>query len=347
MSVLLVVLLCTSICRADGKDETYRERLEYNPATGQWVELPPPIPGTEEGDLAIARERLAKGEYKKAREAFANWFKMYPDSVHRPEALFYAAETEVSAVDEAPHAGDLMQAYKYLQELIQGWPGSELSERALRKELIIAEMILFKGRKQKIWKGTLWLSATEEALQMLDRIIDDLAKGKPIAEQALRLKADYHFQAGEFEEAEIAYSRLNKEFPRGRYQKIAILRSGESALGRFPGVNFDEADLLEAEVYFQDFQTRYPQDSEPYAVPQKLGRIKESRAEKDYVVGQYYERVKQYKAAAFYYRQVDKNYPATTWATQARNRLIALGEIQPTYPAGEATSEPVTQTEGD
>lgn len=325
-----VAAFTPSVCLAgDGKDETYRERLEYNAATGQWVELPAPIAGTEDGDLAIARAMLAKGDFKKARKAFGEWFKMYPESAHRPEALFYAAETEVSAIDEASRAGDLIRAYEYLQELLQGWPGSELADRALRKELIIAEMILFKGRKQKVWKGTLWLSATEEALQMLDRIIDDLAKNTPIAEQALRLKADYHYQTGEFEEAEIAYSRLVREYPRGRYQKIAMLRSGESALGRFPGVQFDEADLLEAEVYLQDFQQRYPQDAEPYAVPQKLGRIKETRAEKDFTVGRYYERVKQYKAAAFYYRQVEKNYSATTWAVEARNRLMALGEIAP------------------
>ncbi|HUN79972.1 MAG TPA: outer membrane protein assembly factor BamD [Phycisphaerae bacterium] len=350
-AALAPLSLANSICRAAGKDkdkdEVYRERLEYDPATGQWIELAAPIPGTDGGDLAIARAYLAKAEYKKAREAFALWFKVWPDSPHRPEALFYAAETEVSAVDEDPRGGDLFKAYDWLQELLQGWPGSELADRALRKELIIAEMILFKNRKHKVWKGTLWLSATDEALTMLDKIIDDLARGTPIAEQALRLKADYHYQAGEFEEAEIAYSRLNKDFPRGRYQKIALLRSGESALGRFPGVNFDEADLLEAEVYFKDFSTRYPQDSEPYAVPQKLGRITESRAEKDYTVARYYERVKQYKAAAFYYRQVDKRYPSTTWAIQARERLIALGEMAPPMPAAEPTSEPVTQGEGD
>ncbi|MEK6642607.1 MAG: outer membrane protein assembly factor BamD [Planctomycetota bacterium] len=314
------------------EDETFRERLEFNATTGEWVALPPPIPGTEEGDLAIARAQLAKAEFKKARKSFGEWFKLYPESIHRPEALFYAAETEVSADDAATRGGDLIKAYDWLQELLQGWPGTELADRALRKELIIAEMILFKGRKQKVWKGTIWLSATDEAIMMLDRIIDDLARDTPVAEQALRLKADYHYQIGEFEEAEIAYSRLQRDFPRGRYHKIALLRSGESALGRFPGINFDEADLLEAEVYFQDFAQRFPQDSEPSAVPQKLARIKESRAEKDFTIGQYYERVKQYSSAIFYYRQVDTNYPATTWAMQARARLIELGAMEPQMP---------------
>jgi outer membrane protein assembly factor BamD (BamD/ComL family) len=349
--VLAVLLGAAGWCFA-GDEETYRERLEYNPATGQWVELAPPVPGTEEGDLAIARALLAKAEFKKARKAFAQWFKTYPDSARRPEALFYAAETEVSADDTKPRGGDLIQAYDWLQELIQGWPGSELADRALRKELIIAEMILFKGRKQKVWKGTLWLSATEEALHMLDKIIDDQARDTPVAEQALRLKADYHYQAGEFEEAELAYARLQRDFPRGRYHKIAALRSGESALARFPGVEFDEADLLEAELYLQDFQQKFPQDADPYGVPQKLVNIRERRAEKDYVIGRYYERVKKYDAAIYYYRQIEKNYGATTWAIQARNRLIALGamESQHVGPEPEPATQPaetVSQAEED
>jgi hypothetical protein len=152
-----------------------------------------------------------------------------------------------------------MQAHR-LEEVLDGWPGTDIADRALRKELIIAEMVLFKGRKQKVWK-VLWLSAEEETLTILDRIIDERARETPIAEQALRLKADYHYINGNFEEAETAYARLMREFPRGRYQKFAMLRAGESALARFPGVEFDDADLLEAEVYLKDFAQKYPKDA--------------------------------------------------------------------------------------
>lgn len=308
--------------------QTYHERFEFDPRTNQWTEVAPPVPGTDAGDLAIARGLLAQRQFKKARKLFKSWFKVYPASPHMPEALFYSAEVEISAEEERPRSGNLIKAYKNLQELLQGWPGNDLFERALRKEMLIAELILFKHRKQKVW-GFLWLSATEEALQMLDRIIDDFARETPIAEQALRMKADYHYQSGEFEEAELAYSRLLRDFPRGRYARFALLRSGESALGRFRGVEFDDADLLEAEVYFEDFEKRYPQDAESADIPQQLDRITEQRAEKDYLVARYYERVRKIDAAAFYYRWVMKTYPKTTWFAEARNRLIAIGGMEP------------------
>lgn len=309
--------------------ETYHERLEYDSATGTWVEIAAPIPGTEGGNLALARSLLARGEHKKARKAFKAWFKTYPDSLQWPEALFYAADTEISAEDQKPKRGDVMKAYGWLEELLEGWPDSQWVDRAIRKEMMIAEMLLSKKRKQRIWGGLLWLSAKEEALQMLDRIIDEWAPDKPLAEQALCLKADYHYQNGEFEEAELAFARLTREFPRGRYQKYSLLRSGQSALARFPGVRFDDADLLEAEVYLSDFHERYPEDAEVYLVPQMLERIRNSRAEKEYKIGRYYERTRKIEAAAFYYEVVGQNWPETTWASEARNRLIALGAIDP------------------
>ncbi len=326
--VVVVIFGCATYCAAQ-EDEAYHERLEYDAATGQWVEIAPPIPGTEAGDLALARSLLARGEYKKARKAFKTWFKTYVDSAHWPEALFYAAETEILAEDAKPKRGNLMKAYDRLEELLGGWSGTEMADRAIRKEMIIAEMLLFKGRKQKIWKGMLWLSGKEEALEMLDRIIDDWARDTPVAEQALRLKGDYHYLNGEFDEAEMAYARLARDFPRGRYHKLAMLRSGQSAFARFPGIEFDSADLLEAEVYLTDFQDRYPRDAGEYGVPQQLNRIRETRAQKEYSIGRYYERTRAVDAAAFYYDLVVQTWPETTWAAEAGARLVALGAVEP------------------
>lgn len=326
--LILTFLILPSVGFAQ-ENETFHERLEFDAETGKWIELPPPIPGTEGGDLAVARSMLARGEYKNARKAFKQWFKTYPDSSLWPEALFYAAETEVSAEDVKPRSGDLIQAYEWLETLLDGWRGNELADRALHKEFVIAQMLLFKDRKQKLWGGVLWLSATDEALDMLNKIIDLWAPGTPLAERALRFKADYHYQNGEFEEAEMAYSRLMREYPRGQHHRFAMLRSGQSALARFPGVEFDEADLLEAEVYLRDFHDRYPEESAEKSVPQLLKGITDRRAEKEYNIAQYYERTDEIDAAAYYYRWIVEHYPETTWSAQAQERLVALGALEP------------------
>lgn len=328
MLAFFAVLLLATVAVAQ-EAETYNERLEYDAETGQWIELPPPIPGTEGGDLAIARSLLARNEYKQARKAFKVWFKTHPESALWPEALFYAADTEILAEDADPKRGDLLWAHARLEELMDGWPGGDLADRALRKELIISEMLLFKGRKQRIWGGLLWLSGTEEALEILASLADVRAPDTPVAEQALRIKADYHYANGEFTEAEKTYARLVREYPRSRHHKVAMLRCGQSALARFPGVEFDEADLLESEVYLRDFYGRYPVEAAEHDVPQMLSRITESLAHKEFTVAQFYERTKHSGAAIYYYRWIAEKYPTTTWGAQAHNRLIELGGLEP------------------
>jgi len=310
---------------AADKTEKYAERQIFDPATGEWKPVAPPIAGTEDGDLELARSLLARSDFDGARNAFKAWFKAYPNSPRRPEALFYAADTEVSSEEANANSGDLMQAYRWYEELLEGWAGTELADRAIRRELIVAEMFLFKGKKQRVFKGAFRVGATDEALTMLDRIANEWAPNTPLAEQALRLKADYHYDAGEFEEAEEAYARLNREFGRGKYRRFALLRSGESALARFPGVKFDDADLLEAEVYFTDFEAKYPTYAAEADVASRLERIKDSKAEKDFLVGEYYERTKKTNAAIYYYRRVAATWPGTSWAVQANEKLGKLG----------------------
>ncbi|MBK8268168.1 MAG: outer membrane protein assembly factor BamD [Planctomycetes bacterium] len=285
--LIFIAPMAPAVAHAQAADETYFERLEFDPNSGEWKAIAPPIPGTAAGDLALARSLLARGEFEAARKAFENWFKVYTDSGLRSEALFYAAETEVSSEDAKRKSGTLIKAYEWLEELLEAWPGTELADRAMRKELIIAEMLLFKDRKVKKWKGMIWLNGEEEAIEMLNRLTDYWAPNSPLAEQALRVKADYHFINGEYEEAELAYSRLMREYPRGKYHKVAMLRSGQSALARFPGVEFDDADLLEAEVYFQDFQRAYPEQAAEYQIPQTLDRITESLAHKEYTIARF------------------------------------------------------------
>lgn len=329
MAVLIAAALAVPTSVLAQINDTYRERLEYDVNTGEWIEIPPPVPGTAGGDLAIGRGQLAQNQFKDARKTFKEWFKTYPDSELRREALFYSAETEIMAEDADPKSGDLMQAYDWLEEILEAWPGSDLADRAVRREIIIAEMLLFKDRKQRVWKGTFWLGAEDEALAMLSKVADTWAIGTPVAEQALRLKADYHYQHGQFDEAEITYARLMRDFPRGRYRKISLLRSGQSALARFPGIEFDDADLLEAEVYLRDFETQYPGESDAYRVPQTLTRIQDSLAEKDFNVARFYERTSRLDAAAYYYRFVMATWPDSTWASQSLERLTAIGGNMP------------------
>jgi len=322
---LILASLALVPCAAaqTAEEKSHAERLEFDPQTGRWNPIAAPLPGTEAGDLELARASLAREEFDAARSALKTWRDSHPDSERQAEGLFYSADVEVSAV-QAGHSGDLMKAYEWYERILDNHAGTPWADRALRRELIIAEMFLFKGVKQWVWGGVLRVSATEEALDILNRLIDQRAPGTALAEQALRLKADYHYNAGEFLEAEIDYARLARDYPRGRYERLALLRSADAAFAGFAGVDFDDKPLLEADERYRRYADQYPDSAAAEGVGQRLERIRENRAEKEFRTGRFYERTHQTRAAAYYYRFVVDKWPDTTAARDARARLELL-----------------------
>ncbi len=346
LAILLLAIAPSVAARAaDSLDSRAgRSQLTYDPKTQEWIESAPADPGSEAGDLEIARRLMAERKYPAARKAFKKWLKDYPDSQRRPEALFYAADTEVYAANDHK-ANDLWQAHEWYQEIMNGWAGTEWADRSLRRELIVAEIFLFKNGKRKVFKGLLRVSARDEALQILDQIIDQRAPNTPLAEQALMMQANYHFQRGEFEEAERVYARIIRDYPRGRGARLASQRSADAALASFAGVEFDDAPLLEADERYKQFAEKYPAAAEEAGVPATLLRIRDSRAEKEFSIASYYQRAKRPSAAAFYYRSVIANWPDTIWADKSRSQLESL-HVPPTAdatPVAPVTTPPATE----
>lgn len=316
-------MLLQSVAMAAKKQpiEQYAERLTYDPQTGEWLELAPADPSTPEGQLELARAILARGdssrEFRRARKLLKKWVQNNYDSPRYAEGLYYYADAEFQL-------GYFMKSYELYERLLDDYGATELAERAFRNELVIAEVFL-SGRWRKVWRGLIRLPAYDEALDILERIATNRAPGTPIAEMAIKTKADYYYGKGDFSDAEQEYARLAREFPRSRYVRLALLRSAQAAFAGFHGVRFDDGSLVEAEERFEQFRSKYPRAAEEENVPLLLEQIRNMRAHKEYTIGLYYQRTKHPTAAAYYYRCVMRYWPDTTWASMAEQRLANLG----------------------
>jgi len=311
-----------------GKDRPrFVETWRFDPQTGRWVEQAPPQPGTEDGDLDLARQSLARQDYKDALERVEAWIKAYGGSAPRyPEALYLKGTA-------ALELADYRKAHDTYKSLLTDFPGSPYADRALSGEFRISEQYL-AGQKRKAWRGLLRVRDYEEGIKILDDIVANHPDSE-LAEYALKTKADYYYQKGEFQLAEEEYARLGREFPNGRYEPYALLRSAQAALAAYPGPKFDDAGLVEAEERFRQYQQRYPQLAEAQRVPVLLDQIRAARGQKEYEIARFYERTRKRDAAAFYYRSTVENWPGTTWAAQAEARLALLGLGTWTPPASQ------------
>jgi outer membrane protein assembly factor BamD (BamD/ComL family) len=310
-----VCFLLVQQAASRGQQEQYRERQILDRQTDEWVEMPPEAaPPAPADELDQARSELAQNRPRQARKLLEKWIKANPDHERYYEAVFLLGE----ALFES---GRYYQAYERYEQVVENTAG-ELFHAALRREMDVARAFL-AGKKRIVWK-ILRLPAYDEALTILDRIWERVP-GTRLAEEALRIKADYHYNKGEMDLAQDDYALLAREYPAGRFVQLSMLRSAQAAEAAFPGVKFDDRPLVEAQERYQQLAAAYPAYAERENVPQRLVGLREKRADKDLEVARWYERVRQKAAAEFYYRQILKQYPGTLAEAEARQRLRALG----------------------
>jgi len=295
----------------------HAERMTYDPQIG-WTRTPEPIAGTEDGDLDIARQWMAREDYKAALKALKRWIKDYgPEGPRYPEALFLKATAHLER-------GDYRAAHDAYQALLNDFPGSEYAEQALSGEFHIAEQYL-AGKRRKAWWGLIRVRDYDGGIEILDDLITNYPD-TPLAEWAQMAKADYYFSRGEVELAEDEYAIFAREYPQSRWQPRALLGSARAALASFPGIKFDDAGLIEARERYTEFLRLYPAAAEQEGVPVILDQIAASRANKTVDIARFYEKTGHPAAARFYYRATVNRWPDTPAAVQARGRLAILGE---------------------
>ena len=317
------LLLVMAMCLVGGWTAQAQDRLRnlvYDPASKDWIEQAPPLPGTPEGQLYEIRVLIKDGSPRRA-------FSRLDDFVaqHGVDHPLYA-ETLILRAQALVAREEFEKAHEILQMFLAEFQGMELTGDALRLEFVVAEAFLggAKRRFLRVFK----IKDVDFGYRILDEIATDYPDS-PLAELALKRKGDHLARVGDHDLAELEYARMLREYPQSRYHRYALSRTAESALASFGGIEFDEAALIEAEERYRDYLAQYPAAAAGEGIGLILDSIRESRAEKDFRIGEYYERTEHVGSAVFYYRLVRQNYPDSIAASKARERLELLGAADP------------------
>jgi hypothetical protein len=329
--LLLLLGVLTAPARADD-DKPKARQMEFDPVTGEWVESPPPVEGTALGDYKLAAHELAQDEPEKAYRRIKKWHKTYGEGdLLYPDALLLRARCRIALED-------YYKAHEDLVILMDQFPNTDAGAQAVLYEFMVAEEFLVAGKRRKV-VGIPLLSGEDTGLESLDRISTEFPQS-PMAEQAVKTKADFFYEKSDFSLAELEYARLTQQFPRGKYRRYGTRRSADSALARFTGVEFDDAPLIEAEERYRTYLLEYPGVAEQEGIGLRMDQISAQRAEKEYLIARFYEKTKHPKSAVFYYQSVVRNWPESIAAGRARERLAELATaVEPESASQPAGSE--------
>jgi len=306
-----LVALMLTVCLAGLGQAQERYRLDD---AKQWQQQTFADPATPEGQLQTIRKTLAEDKAGKALKLAKKWIKQNPKHTLLPEAHLLRGDALVAK-------RLYFKALFDYELVIRGYPDRPQYVTAIEREYEIAR--LFSSGVKRRWLGTRILSASGEAEEIFIRIQERMP-GSEVGEKASLALGDHYFGRGEMGMATTAYDLFLENYPRSVHRERAMERLIWAGLATFKGPNFDPTGLLDAAQRIEQFQKEYPASAQRLGTAQMLTRIGEQLASKDLNLARWYEKRGKRVSAAFMYRRILNEHPATAAARTAEQRLAAL-----------------------
>lgn len=272
-------------------------------------------------DLLAARQfweegqvREAKGEWKRAVEAYRDLVRDYPRSPQAPEAQF-----RVGACLE--ELDDLYAAFQAYQALLEEFPGKGNLVEILSRQYEIGEAYL-QGRK--CWFLFLRIrSGLGRAEEIFRTVLNNatFSKVSPLAQFGLARTFQLR---GDYREAILEYEQVLRNYPGSEVIAPALYETGVCYYREALRADYDQREVDEAIRHLRRFVDSFPDDPQRSQAEEMVGELWDRKAEKSYEIARYYEKKGSPAGARIYYQEVADRYPESKYAGPARERLEKL-----------------------
>lgn len=270
--------------------------------------------------LPEARALYAKDDVKNARRYAESIWKGHPESEEAEEALFLLAQCRRRLRQGT-------RAFDNYQRFVDKYPNSRFSVG-----IALGEYELGTAYLRGEMPGFLFFGADPG---FGTRVLDHMQihfRNHSLADDALVRVADYFMEDEDYEQATDALKRLLAEYPRSEHTLWARFQFARTLWLQNQGPLYDERVLIQSRRAFEDYAATARmlgeaerQKEQIATAEQMIVRINERLAEKEYLIGRFYERTKAKTSALYYYRHCVRTYPGTEYATICAKRV---GEIE-------------------
>jgi len=273
------------------------------------------VTADEQAEFDLAKNYDESGATQQAIGAYREFIKDSPASALASKAQYRVAELLEST-------GDLSKAFDAYQTLISRYPDTPEFEKSVSKQVLIANEYL-AGRKLKFF-GMEIVPATDRAEQMYTAILKNapFSKNAPIAQFNLGLTYE---KQGKAREAASAYQGVLDKYPNNAIADDALYQIGYlymqiGATGR----SQDLSALVQAKNTFEDFLLQYPNSEKAAQARDNLASIGGRESGDLLAIAMFYDRYRNYRAAAIYYNDIIRRQPGTKDAKFAGERIQVL-----------------------
>ena len=273
-----------------------------------------PAEKTASEQLHKAEALEAKGELKKAIGAYRVLIRKFPDSGIGPKVALKLAQL-CEATKEPERAFDAYGKY------ISRFPRGDDFDTCVEAQFRIAKLFL-NGERRKLF-GMKTFGSIERAQQMFEEIVKNAPFSRWAALAQFNLGQALEKQK-KFPEAIVAYQQVVDKYSTDQIAGDAQYQIGYIYLQDTKHGANDRGARDKARDAFEDFSIKYPQSEKVAQAQDNIKQLSDVNLKKTLGVAQFYERTKNFKAAAVYYQDVVKQGTGSPEAAIAKTQLDHL-----------------------
>ncbi len=287
----------------------------WTPETNKWINPKYAVKQTPQEQLKYALGFYSTGKYDEAIREFRKLLKHYPKSRQAAEAQYYIGVC-------LQKQGKLYQAFKNYQLVIDKYPFSERFKEIIKLEYEIGKALLEGGqRKNKFIEA---LAGTD--YNVID-IFRTVIKNDPYGEFAASAQykiALYLKQKGVYQEARDEFEKVVNDYPESKWARAAKYQIAMTDAKMSTAPQYDQMITKAAVEGLKEFVKENPDAVLSEKAKKEIDRLRDKEAENNFLVAEFYEKQKNFKAARIYYQTVVDEYKDTKWAAKALKKIRKL-----------------------
>ncbi|MHC4842888.1 MAG: tetratricopeptide repeat protein [Planctomycetota bacterium] len=267
-----------------------------------WKQVQPETEDRYLTAVAGIKELINNSKTKQVRRAYDSLKKEFPQIQGPDLDAFIKAELLYAK-------RKFNKAVREYDNFLDKYPESELYQVALDRQFSIAQAYL-AGQKRTVLK-IFRIRGYAEGEKIMDKI-SDRAGIAPLAKRANIAVAQSNEEREKYEDAYLRWSQVLSKWPTGQTGKNALLAMARCKYLAYNGPRYDVSDLVSSRTYYQNFQSRYPEDAKELGIDARIKNIDELLAEKQFKIAQFYQKTGNADSADFYYKTILEQWPNTS-----------------------------------
>ncbi len=287
----------------------------WTPETNKWVNPKYAVKDTPKAQLQYAKTFYNSKNYKKAIDEFNKLLNTYPRAREAPEAQFYIGMS-------LENQDKLYEAFKAYQKVVERYPFSERSPEIVEKQYHIGEKLLEGSTKHK----TILQTVSGGDYDVVD-IFRNVIKNAPYGQYAApsQYKIGLYLQEKEmYQESRDEFEKVVNDYPDSEWAKAAQFQIAQVDARRSSSSQYDQKVTKAAVDEFSDFVKENPDAELSHKAQNQIHDLREKEAHNSFLIANFYEKQKNFKAAKIYYAAVVDKYKNTKWAVKALTKIQQL-----------------------